>query len=326
MARSKISEGKLVKRYFQAASATLCFVSGSSWAAGQSTPMPDPGIRPVAAAAAVTVKLPDDLHQLVGKHVLVGRMPLCVPKSYTANLSYAGKPATVISFIRNVTLDHTNVNRMPPGMRPMMEDLKKGGNLLFRFADGTELDACGSIAFNTLAANVELAPGETITAPTVVATRAGVSQASASGVPDRVQQCPIVITKVSSGVSVGHALVDALTTSELQRQVDQTIHGGQSKHYVDVRVHNAGEKPVVAFEFSAVYSNKMGDKTTSATYVSQNTHPINPGEEYKASAMDRDESSQNGAGEMKLFVSRVRFTDGTIWRDNGSASCARTKI
>lgn len=61
-----------------------------------------------------------------------------------------------------------------------------------------------------------------------------------------------MITKVSSGVSVGHALLDALTTSELQRRVDQIIHDGQSKHYVDVQVRNAGEKPVVAFEFSAV--------------------------------------------------------------------------
>jgi hypothetical protein len=277
-------------------------------------------------SAVAAVGMLDDLQLLVGKRVVVGRMPLCVPKTYTANLTYAGKPATVISFVRNPALEHTNLNRTPAGLRPMMADAKKGGNLLFRFADGTELDACGSLMFSQLSANIELAPGETITGPAVVANGLGATPAVGAAAPGAVapvQQCPIVITKVSSGVSVGHALVDALTTSELQRQVDQTIHGGQPKHYVDMRVRNTTEKPVVAFEFSAVYSNKMGDETTSATYVSQNPHAIKPGEDSKFSAMDRDERSQNGAGDLKLYVSRVRFTDGTFWDDNGSRSCSR---
>jgi hypothetical protein len=55
---------------------------------------------PRAAGAVATSKIPDDLRLLAGKHVIVGRLPLCVPNSYATNMAYTGKSATVISFNR----------------------------------------------------------------------------------------------------------------------------------------------------------------------------------------------------------------------------------
>src|SRR5579863_7650116 len=92
---------------------------------------------------------------------------------------------------------------------------------------------------------------------------------------------------------------------------------------LDVAVRNSSDKPIVAFEFAAVYSDKMGDETTSATYISQNEHAIQPGDISKASAMDRNEWSQNGAGQVTLYISRVRFNDKTMWQDDRTHSCSR---
>jgi len=116
-------------------------------------------------------------------------------------------------------------------------------------------------------------------------------------------------------------LVDTLTTSELQRQIDQANHGGMDKHYLDIQVRNDSGRGVEAFEFAAVYANKMGDESTSATFVSQNNKPIRTGATYKTSAMDRELVLENGNGDVTLFVARVRFEDGSIWEDNGSRSC-----
>jgi hypothetical protein len=119
-------------------------------------------------------------------------------------------------------------------------------------------------------------------------------------------------------------MADGMTNSEFQRQLDQTTHGGRSKHYLDMRMRNNGSKPVAAVESVVIYANKMGDETTRDTLVSQNTKPIKPGAELKSYAMDRSESAQNGVGEVTLYVSRVRFEDGNFWTDNGSHSCALT--
>lgn len=124
---------------------------------GQTSPAP---------AGAATTKIPDDLNLLVGKKVLVGRMPLCVPKTYSVNLTYAGKPATVVSYAKDPMLARTNVNRMPSSMRPMMGDALRGGSLTFRFDDGTVLDTCGNMVFSQLAPNMDLIQGDATAQPT----------------------------------------------------------------------------------------------------------------------------------------------------------------
>jgi hypothetical protein len=281
------------------------------------------------AVPVVTTQIPDDLHLLVGKHVVVGRMPLCVPSTYTVNLSYAGKLASVLAFKENNSFDHlgAGLNRLPPNMRAMMEDAKKGGVLEFQFEDGTKLDTCGNLLLTQLSPNLTLAAGERITLPAAALGALAAMQAPPTPIPPgglvHPQLCPVVITKVTSGAGLGHALIDALTTSEFERQLDETAHEGQGKHYLDVAVRNSSDKPIVAFEFAAVYSDKMGDETTSATYVSQNEHAIQPGDISKASAMDRNEWSQNGAGQVTMYISRVRFNDKTMWKDDGTHSCSR---
>jgi len=137
------------------------------------------------------------------------------------------------------------------------------------------------------------------------------------------QECPVIVTKVTSGDGgFGHALAEGLTTSEFQRQLDTTTHGGHDKHYLDMRMRNNSSKSIAAIESVVVYANKMGDETTRDTLISQNTKPIKPGDEHKSYSMDRTERTQNGAGQVTLYISRVRFEDNTFWQDNGSHSCS----
>ena len=267
-------------------------------------------------------KLPDDVRLLIGKHVVVGRLPLCIPNTYTANLSYAGKQATVIS-VKNsqfaVQPSQTVLNRIPPNIRAGMEDTAKGGTVLFQFEDGTKLDTCVARKASELFQEVELAAGETITVPVEaqVTPRLG-------GVDLPAQQCPVIVTGVSSGFSLLHSFLDGLTTSEFERRLDQAAHGGQGKHYLDIRTRNVSEKPVTGIEMVAAYANKMGDPTNSSTMISQNKDDIKPGEEYKASAMDRGALAESGIGQVTVYISRVRFSDNVFWQDNGSHSCSRT--
>jgi hypothetical protein len=291
--------------------------------------------QPVQQQAQVAQPLPDNLNLLVGKKVVIGRMSLCVPKTFNTNLTYSGKTATVVSLkpgnIRK--LPPSVMNRMAPDMRERLLDLQNGGILLFQFEDGTQLDNCAAMGPKALSENLELAPGETITSaqPAVTATSspqpaAALSTAGTSTVPavsTAPQECPVVVTKVTSGSGgFGHALAEGLTTSEFQRQLDQTEHGGHSKHYLDMRMRNSSSKPIAAIESVVVYSNKMGDETTHDTLLSQNTKPIKPGEELKSYSMDRSESTQNGTGNVTLYIGRVRFEDNTFWQDNGSHSCS----
>lgn len=281
----------------------------------------------------------DDLNLLVGKQVVVGRMPLCTPKTFTANLNYSGKTATVVSVKPNTMrkLPSNMLNRMTPDMRAMMEDAQNGATLLLQFEDGTTLDTCAAIGPKKLAENLELAPGQTITpvatAQPVTASAAGfppaasnpVASAPQTAATSAPQECPVIVTKVTSGDGgFGHAMADGLTTSEFQRQLDQTTHGGHSKHYLDMRMRNNSQKPVAAIESVVVYANKMGDETLRDTLISQNTKPIKPGEEHKSYSMDRAERTQNGAGLVTLYISCVRFEDNTFWQDNGSRSCSLT--
>ena len=283
-------------------------------------------VTPVRNRAVAAI--PDDLSLLVGKRVIVGRMPLCVPNTYNVNLIYSGKTARVVSFTpnKNLTAFPTNV-RLPPSVQATFADIAKGGLILFEFDDGTQLDNCASVGLSTITAQVELAPGETITpVPSLRSAGAPTSNDAAvasSPRPPPPQQCPLSITSLSSGVSLSDMFVEALTTSEFERQIDETMHNGQSKHYLDISVHNGTEKSVEAFEFRTSYLNHMGDATVSATYISQTARPIKPHGDYRAQAMDRGESSQNGAGKVDLYISRVKFDDGTIWQDDGTKSCSR---
>jgi hypothetical protein len=283
-----------------------------------------------ASNGGTSASIPGDLGLLIGKRVVVGRMALCTPKTYNVNLSYSGKTAKVVSFTRNNSLDRIkgNLRSIPPSAQETMTDLMKGGLVLFEFEDGTRMDNCGSIGWSTIAAQLELAPGETVSLasdeqrPSATAPEQfGTSPSSGATM---LQSCPVSVTGLSSGVSFAHMFVDALTTSQFERQVDETIHNGQSKHYLDVRVHNDSDKSVAAFEFGAIYLNKMGDEAASTTYISQNTRPIRPGGEMKTTAMDRETLAQTGSGEVKVYVGRVRFDDGSSWQDDGTHSCSRT--
>ncbi|HEY3768900.1 MAG TPA: hypothetical protein VGN44_09515 [Candidatus Angelobacter sp.] len=292
--------------------------------------------QPAQQQAQVIQPLPDNLNLLIGKKVVIGRMPLCVPKTFNTNLTYSGKTATVVSMKPpNVQkLPPSIMNRMAPDMREKLLDLHNGGLLLFQFEDGTQLDTCAAIGQKALSENMELAPGETIASsaqpgatpasssqPVMAATTAGTSTSPAASTTS--QECPVVVTKVTSGSGgFGHALAEGMTTSEFQRQLDQTEHGGHAKHYLDMRMRNSSSKPIAAIESVVVYSNKMGDETTHDTLLSQNTKPIKPGEELKSYSMDRSESTQNGTGNVTLYIGRVRFEDNSFWQDNGSHSCS----
>jgi hypothetical protein len=284
------------------------------------------------AAAQEPTAMPNDLHLIVGKQVMVGRMALCEPSTYTANLQYAGKQATVISFKANqvAKLSPSALNRMPPGLRPLLEDTSQGGILAFEFKDAKKLDTCVDLGRKQLADNLELVPGQVIASDTpiqpVTAAASGVPGSGASlSVTPANPECPVVVTKLASGDGgFRHFMVNALTTSELQRQIDQATHEGSEKHYLDMRIRNASQKPIAAIESVVIYSDRMGDESLRNTLVSQNDKPINPGQETTMSAMDRDASTQNGMGQVVLYVSRVRFVDNTFWIDNGSHSCALT--
>jgi hypothetical protein len=269
------------------------------------------------ANATSSTVIPHNLALLKGKRVAVGRMALCVPNTYQPNLAYAGKTATVVGFKPNASLNGINMALLPASTRAMFDNLKLGGVLLFQFDDGTKLETCGPQGSDQLSPNLDLAPGQTIDQAADAPDTPALSVANAA--PNA--SCPASVVKLSSGTNFGHTLAEALTTSEFQRQLDATSHGGVSKHYLDVRVRNDSGKPIRAFEFAAVYADTMGDASTSTMFVSQNTKAIPAGVIFKASAMDRELTMQSGVGEVSVFVSRVRFEDDTFWTDNGSHSC-----
>jgi hypothetical protein len=95
---------------------------------------------------------------------------------------------------------------------------------------------------------MQLAPGETIASPATPR-----DTLAAAGPAARPQQCPLTVMSLSSGLSFGHALVDALTTSEFERQIDSAQNGGADKTYLDVRLRNDSQKAIKTFEYSAVY-------------------------------------------------------------------------
>lgn len=300
----------------------LLGISGPVYGQTVQAPVMPPVVVPAAQVpTGAAPEIPNDLNLLTGKKVIVGRIPLCVPNTYSANLTYGGKLATVVSYVPNALLarNAANLYRYPADMRATIDDARRGGRLTFRFEDGTTLDTCGDLTLSQLAPNMQLAPGETIASPATPS-----STLAAAGPTAPRQQCPLTVMSLSSGLSFGHALVDALTTSEFERQIDSAQNGGAGKNYLDVRLRNDSQKAIRAFEYAAVYRNNMGDETASGTYVSQNTQPIKPDTLTRAYTMDRAARSQTGAGDVKVYVSRIRFDDDTMWEDNGSHSCFKT--
>jgi hypothetical protein len=287
-----------------------------------------------ASIATAQTPLPSDLHRLIGKKVIVGRLALCTPKTYTTNLTYAGKPAELVSVTVTTVanISERALNQMTPTVRAMVEDQRNGGTVLFRFADGVELDTCVDQAYSQLVAGMELVPGETI-APidvTPPAVPASTTNAVSSGpLPTALpaQDCPVMIVRLSSDQGgFRDTLGEALTTSEFQRQLDETTHGGESTHYLDSRLRNVSQKPIATVESVAVYTDRMGDQSTTVTLLTQNTKPIAPGKELQGNYMDREQRMANGTGQVLLYVHRIRFQDQSMWQDNGSHSCSFSSV
>jgi hypothetical protein len=284
-----------------------------------------------AQCAIAQASIPPDLHQLIGKKVIVGRMPLCMPKTYATNLTYAGKPAEFVSISVTMVASVSDqaLKNMAPAVRSMVEDQRKGGTVLFRFAEGTELDTCVDQGYTQLAAGIELAPGETLPEVDVPATTVASSNSPTlppGPLPNpatSAQECPVVIAQLSSDQGgMRDTLGEALTTSEFQRQLDETTHEGVATHYLDSRLRNVSQKPIAAIESVAIYMDRMGDQSATATLVTQNDKPIAPGKEFQSNYMDRAERTANGAGLVTLYVHRIRFQDQSLWQDNGSHSCS----
>jgi hypothetical protein len=290
-----------------------------------------------ALAQADPPRGPEDLDLWVGKRVVVGRLPLCRPKTLDVDVAYMGKPASIVSLKGSQVADLPAATRrqMAPSVLAQIDDTRKGGILVFRFDDGVVLDSCVELGFAKLTSELELAPGEVWPDPpalptamanatsTATATTPAESQGGASAVATAPQQCPVAVIRLKSGNGgLRQAFVDALTTSEFQRQLDETTHDGVARHYLEVTLRNTSDKAIDAIEDVAIYTDKMGDETARDTLLSQNTRPIAPGKEERASVMDRESMVANGIGQVTLYVSRVRFSDGTFWRDDGSQSCA----
>jgi hypothetical protein len=114
-----------------------------------------------------------DFNVLVGKQVIVQRIPLCQPGTYNAVLTYSGKQATVVSLKPNklpYPMSQAVLNKMTPETRGMIEDQMKAATLLLQFEDGTKLDTCAPIGPSKFSDSFELAPGQTLPAsPSLIA-------------------------------------------------------------------------------------------------------------------------------------------------------------
>ena len=262
------------------------------------------------------------LDLLIGKKVIVQRMPLCQPGTFTVVMTYAGKQGVVDSMkpTRTPRISQQTLNRLPAETRAMLEDQYKGATILVKFDDGAVLDTCAPVTPRSLPNYFELIPGQILQQPTPDPARmvTGLS-------PQSPQECPVAVVKAtSSDGGFRHALADGLTKSQFERAVEKANHAGHDAHYLDTRMKNNSRKSVKAIEAFVVYADKMGDPGARETILSQNDKDIPPGGEYKGYAVDTAERWANGRGEVTVFINRVRFEDDTMWQDNGSHSCALT--
>ena len=103
-----------------------------------------------------------DLNLLIGKEVIVQRVPLCPPGTYTHVLAYAGKQARVVSLkpLHLAALPQSAMNRLPPETRATLEDYRKSATILVQFEDQTQLDTCTAVPPSRLQDYFELVPGQ----------------------------------------------------------------------------------------------------------------------------------------------------------------------
>jgi hypothetical protein len=135
----------------------------------------------------------EDFNVLVGKQVIVQRIPLCQPGTYNTVLTYAGKQATVVSlkpFKLPYPISQAVLNKMTPEARGMIEDQMKAATLLLQFDDGTKLDTCAPIGPSKFSDSFELAPGQTLPASQSVATTP-----TPAPIPNVVATAPPVMVK-----------------------------------------------------------------------------------------------------------------------------------
>lgn len=118
-------------------------------------------------AFAVQIK---DLNQLVGRKVVVQRMPLCEPGTYKTVLAYSDKSAVVISIKASTLFPYpvspSALARMTPEARAMVEDQQKAATVLVQVEDGKQLDTCAPVGPARISEYLVLAEGETLAADT----------------------------------------------------------------------------------------------------------------------------------------------------------------
>jgi hypothetical protein len=105
-----------------------------------------------------------DPTQLVGKKIIVNRLPLCEPGTYKPDLIHAGMQATVVSAkpSKIPILSKSVLDKLSPDMRDMMVDQQKAALLVLQFEDGFSRDTCAAFGPKKLAEYIELAPGQTL--------------------------------------------------------------------------------------------------------------------------------------------------------------------
>lgn len=106
-----------------------------------------------------------DLNLFVGKQVVVQRIPLCQPGTYTVVLTYSGKQATIVSlkpYKSPYPISQAALDKMKPELRVVVEDQLKAATILLQFEDGTQLDTCAPIGPSKFAESFELSPGQSM--------------------------------------------------------------------------------------------------------------------------------------------------------------------
>ena len=220
-----------------------------------------------------------DLGLLLGKQVIVQRVPLCQPGTFNAVFTYAGKPATVVSLKpkKMQPLPRNVMNRLPQGeARELLEG--KGATILVKFEDGTQLDSCAAITPTKLPDYFELVAGQSLEREPV----SPVTTSATSTVSLPPQECSVSVVKVTStDGGFRHALADGLTKSQLERDLEKARNGGHDAHYLDTRMRNDSQKLIKAIEAFVVYLDKMGDQSARQTILSQNDKSVPPKGDYR---------------------------------------------
>jgi hypothetical protein len=135
----------------------------------------EPSPSPVAStAAAVQPGNSDstsvsDLKSLVGRTVIVQRMPMFQPGTFNRiPESYAGQKATITAFkplaMPKIALSASALSRLTPEQRASIEDAKNSGTLTVQFADGTKADT-GTILPSMLSNYLEIVGSRPIQLP-----------------------------------------------------------------------------------------------------------------------------------------------------------------